>query len=163
MLVSPDRQRTSAEPFDFYMNKICLSLQSRLKIIVTSRSPLLYRWQDPRVEFVAIDFLQPVGEVISKMYPLCGDVTHAYFSSYVHHEDLVKLKELNVPLFKTFLDALEIVAMKTLQRVLLQTGGKVGANSPSACLSAHMSITPPAPYSTMASTKDRSMLHYQKI
>ncbi|KAL5046074.1 hypothetical protein BDW71DRAFT_70485 [Aspergillus fruticulosus] len=94
------------------------------KIIITSRRPLKNYWQDPRVEFIALDFLEPVETIVSKMTPYCGDVTHAYFTSYVHTDDFAKLKEYNVPLFENFLTALDQVARDTLQRVCLQTGGK---------------------------------------
>ncbi|KAL4761199.1 SDR family oxidoreductase [Aspergillus foveolatus] len=94
------------------------------KIIITSRRPLKNYWQDPRVEFIALDFLEPVETIISKMTPYCSDVTHAYFTSYVHTDDFAKLKEFNVPLSENFLTAIDQVARNTLQRVCLQTGGK---------------------------------------
>jgi len=37
-------------------------------IVVTSRSSLKNYWQDPRVEFVAIDFLEPVETIIAKCW-----------------------------------------------------------------------------------------------
>lgn len=97
----------------------------RSKIIITSRSPLKGYWQDPRVEFIALDFLEPVETIVSKMAPYCHDVTHAYYASYVHTDDFARLKVLNVPLFENFLTAIDQVARNTLQRVCLQTGGKV--------------------------------------
>ena len=93
--------------------------------MVTSRSPLKNFWQDPRVEFVAIDFLAPVDTIIQKMLPVCRDVTHAYFTSYVHTDDFQKLRDMNVPLFENFLTAIDTVAGESLQRICLQTGGKV--------------------------------------
>jgi hypothetical protein len=93
--------------------------------VVTSRSPLKNYWQDPRVEFVAIDFLEPVETVISKISRSCEKVTHAYYTSYVHTDDFAKLRDYNVPLFKTFLVAIDTVAGQNLQRICLQTGGKV--------------------------------------
>ena len=93
--------------------------------MVTSRSPLKNFWQDPRVEFVAIDFLAPVDTIIQKMLPLCRDVTHAFFTSYVHIDDFKKLRDMNVPLFENFMTAIDTVAGESLQRVCLQTGGKV--------------------------------------
>jgi nucleoside-diphosphate-sugar epimerase len=95
------------------------------RIVVTSRSPLKNYWQDPRVEFVAIDFLEPVETVISKISRSCEKVTHAYYTSYVHTDDFAKLRDYNVPLFKTFLVAIDTVAGQNLQRICLQTGGKV--------------------------------------
>ncbi len=82
-------------------------------------------WQDPRVEFVAIDFLAPIESIIEKMLPLCKNVTHAYYTSYVHTDDFKKLRAMNVPLFENFLTALDTVAGASLQRICLQTGGKV--------------------------------------
>jgi hypothetical protein len=77
------------------------------------------------VEFVALDFLEPVDALVQKMQPFCQGVTHAFFTSYVHTDDFAKLRDLNVPLFEHFLLAIDSVAGKDLQRVCLQTGGKV--------------------------------------
>ncbi|KAF2127630.1 NAD-dependent epimerase/dehydratase [Dothidotthia symphoricarpi CBS 119687] len=95
------------------------------KIITTSRSPLGFSWQDWRVEFVAIDFLDPVEKIKAIMKEHgCEDVTHAYFTSYVHKDDFSDLKDTNIPLFKNFVDSINEVAGKNLQRMSLQTGGK---------------------------------------
>lgn len=101
----------------------------RSKIIITSRSPLSHYWIDPRVTFVAIDFLEPASKIVESIKHVCHDVTHAYFASYVHVDDFKKLKEQNVPLFRNFLDTIDAVASTTLQRVCLQTGGKVSKES----------------------------------
>ncbi|KAI9037862.1 SDR family oxidoreductase [Aspergillus affinis] len=93
------------------------------KIIVSSRRPLANHWVDPRVEFVALDFLDPVDVIISKMKNICAPVTHAYFTSYVHDDDFKVLRDKNVPLFRNFMDALDTACPK-LERVSLQTGGK---------------------------------------
>ena len=93
--------------------------------MVSSRSPLKYHWQDPRVYFVAVDFLDSLETIIAQMNPLCADVTHAFFTSYVHSDDFERLRDANVPLFKNFLTAIDLVARDTLQGVCLQTGGKV--------------------------------------
>lgn len=77
------------------------------------------------MEFVAIDFLSPIETIIQKMLPLCQEVTHAYYTSYVHTDDFDRLRDLNVPLFQNFLTAIDTVAGSSLQRVCLQTGGKV--------------------------------------
>jgi hypothetical protein len=82
-------------------------------------------WQDPRVEFVAINFLDPVDSIVWKISDMCKNVTHAYFMSYVHTDDFAKLKDLNIPLFENFLTAIDKVAGSSLERVCLQTGGKV--------------------------------------
>lgn len=96
----------------------------RSKIIVTSRRPPPTPWIDPRVEFVAVDFLESVETIISKIKDICSPVTHAYFTSYVHDDDFRVLREKNVPLFRNFLDAVDAVC-PALRRVSLQTGGKV--------------------------------------
>ncbi|GME35299.1 Nucleoside-diphosphate-sugar epimerase [Neofusicoccum parvum] len=93
------------------------------KIIVSSRRPLASPWYDSRVHFVAADFLAPVEEIVEALKPICGDVTHVYFSSYVHHPNLARLPEKNVPLFRNFLDAM-VEVCPNLERVCLQTGGK---------------------------------------
>ncbi|KAJ5210860.1 hypothetical protein N7491_010673 [Penicillium cf. griseofulvum] len=93
------------------------------KIIVTSRRPLPSSWVDPRVEFVALDFLNPVEVLINKIKTICKDVTHAYFTSYIHSMDFSKLAEKNCPLFRNFLEAIDAACPK-LERVCLQTGGK---------------------------------------
>ena len=88
-------------------------------------SPLKSYWQDPGVEFVAIDFLQRTETIVHKMLPYCQDMSHAFFTSYVHTDYVTKLRDLNVPLFENFLTAIDTVAGPSLQRVSLQTGGKV--------------------------------------
>lgn len=98
----------------------------RSKIIITSRrKPAQLFWHDPRLTFIPLDFLKHVDELIEAMTPLCNDVTHAFFASYVHDADFSKLAGYNVPLFTNFLVALDAVATNTLQRICLHTGGKV--------------------------------------
>ena len=77
------------------------------------------------MEFISLNFLEPVEELIQKMHPFCQGVTNAFFTSYVHTDDFTKLRDLNVPLFEHFLLAIDSVAGNFLQRVCLQTGGKV--------------------------------------
>lgn len=95
------------------------------KIIVTSRKPTKIFWQDDRVQQIPIDFLKSHDELVATMKPFCSDVTHAFYTSYVHTDDFTKLPEYNIPLFENFFNALEGVAGKNLQRICLQTGGKV--------------------------------------
>lgn len=95
------------------------------RIIVTSRKPTKIFWQDDRVEHFSLDFLNPHGEIVAAMAPFCADVTHAFYASYVHTDDLKQLPVYNVPLFENFLKAVEEVAAASLQRICLQTGGKV--------------------------------------
>lgn len=93
------------------------------KIVITSRSAFKTTVSDPRVQFIALDFTQPADALASKMREVCTDVTHAYFSSYVHKDDFVELNEANAALFENFLGALLKVTPK-LENVTLQTGGK---------------------------------------
>ncbi|KAI2871856.1 hypothetical protein CBS76997_4373 [Aspergillus niger] len=73
------------------------------EIIITSRSPIKTVYTDPRVRFVAIDLLGPVEVIVEKIKELC--------------------KDKNGPLFRTFIEAVDLACPK-LQRVVLQTGGK---------------------------------------
>lgn len=91
---------------------------------MTSRRPLPNAWVDPRVRFVAVDFLDSVDRISAVLKDVCSDVTHAFFTSYVHSDDFRLLRDKNVPLFRNFLDSVDTVCPK-LQRVCLQTGGKV--------------------------------------
>ena len=93
------------------------------KIITTSRSPFKTNVKDPRVEFIALDFSKKPAELVESMEGLCANVTHAYFSSYVHKDDFAELNKANSSLFENFLDAIVGVAPK-LENVTLQTGGK---------------------------------------
>lgn len=100
----------------------------RSKIIITSRRPLNARFTDPRVEFIALDFLNSPASIVEQIKELCGDVTHAFFTSYIHNNDFSKLHEKNGPLFRNYLEAVDQACPK-LQRVVLQTGGKVRCDS----------------------------------
>lgn len=96
----------------------------RSKIIITSRRPPATYWVDPRVEFLALDFLEPTEVITDKIKVICKDVTHAYFTSYIRDNDFDKLAEKNCPLFRNFVDAVD-TACPNLERICLQTGGKV--------------------------------------
>ncbi|KAE8313385.1 hypothetical protein BDV41DRAFT_576853 [Aspergillus transmontanensis] len=94
------------------------------RIIITSRTPLTLSVQDPRVELIALDFSKPVDVLAQDMSPLCTEVTHAYFSSYVHKDSFAELNAANRSLFENFLEALLLVTGTSLQNCTLQTGGK---------------------------------------
>lgn len=76
------------------------------------------------MEFVAVDFLDPKEKITAALEHVCRDVTHAFFTSYIHEDDFRKLKDKNVPLFMNFIDVIDAVC-PNLERVCLQTGGKV--------------------------------------
>ncbi|RFU33096.1 hypothetical protein B7463_g3232, partial [Scytalidium lignicola] len=93
------------------------------KIIATSRNSFQSKVKDKRVQFLALDFNEDPKELITRMEKDCKDVTHAYFSSYVHRDDFDELAEANIQLFQNFLTAITSVA-PGLKNVTLQTGGK---------------------------------------
>jgi nucleoside-diphosphate-sugar epimerase len=93
------------------------------RFIVTSRSPFKTTVHDDRIKFIALDLSNDPATLIENMRSLCQDVTHAYFSSYVHKDDFAELNTANEKLFSNFLDALLSVAPK-LENCTLQTGGK---------------------------------------
>ena len=78
---------------------------------------------DPRITFIALDFTQDVKSLVQEMKPVCSNVTHAYFCSYVHKDDFAELNTANAALFENFIDSLQQVA-ETLENATLQTGGK---------------------------------------
>ncbi|KAM0302371.1 hypothetical protein ACHAPM_004363 [Fusarium culmorum] len=92
-------------------------------IIASSLSPLKSRVKDDRLLFLPLDFTKSGKDLVLEMKETCAEVTHAYFSSYVHHDDFEELNRANAILFENFLDALITVAPK-LECCVLQTGGK---------------------------------------
>ena len=99
------------------------------RIVVTSRSPFKTTVNDPRIEFIALDFTADAHTLEASMKTTCAGVTHAYFSSYVHHDDFVELNSANKALFENFLDALLQVA-SGLKNCTLQTGGESWVRNP---------------------------------
>ena len=93
------------------------------RIVVTSRRPLATKYDDPRVSFVSLDLLQDQKTLIDVFKKDASDVTHAYFSAYIHREDFQELNRANTGIFDNFLDALE-ASCANLANVTLQTGGK---------------------------------------
>ena len=93
------------------------------KFIVTSRSPFQTTVQDDRILFIALDFSHDAEALANRMRAACSEVTHAYFSSYIHKDDFAELNRANEALFENFLDALLLTAPR-LQSCTLQTGGK---------------------------------------
>lgn len=73
---------------------------------------------------MAIDFLDRAEVIVEKLKELCKNVTHAFFTSYIHDNDFSKLHVKNGPLFRNFIKSVDLACPK-LQRVVLQTGGKV--------------------------------------
>ena len=92
-------------------------------IIATSRTPLVFDVSDPRLTFIAIDFLKPASELIPTLKDSLSSVTHVYFSSYIHNNNFVALNASNEALFQNFIASVPQVA-PNLQNIVLQTGGK---------------------------------------
>ncbi|KAK8076356.1 NAD(P)-binding Rossmann-fold containing protein [Apiospora phragmitis] len=92
-------------------------------IIFTSRSAFKPTVADPRIRFIAIDFLHDVPDLVKHMQEVCRLVTHAYFCSYLHKDDFTESYAANKALFASFLSALDQTTPK-LENVTLQTGGK---------------------------------------
>ncbi|CEJ80853.1 hypothetical protein VHEMI01013 [[Torrubiella] hemipterigena] len=93
------------------------------EFIATSFSLLNILVKDDRIKFILLDFTKPASELIDAMRPVCGRVTHAFFSSYLHNDDFAELNVANARLFQNFIDALLAVA-PNLEACVLQTGGK---------------------------------------
>ena len=102
------------------------SSSRRAETIISSRSPIKTIYTDPRVRFVDIDLLKPVETIVEQIKELCQGVTHTFFTTYVHN-DFPKLHKKNGPLFRNFIEAVDLACPK-LQRVVLQTGGKVNTD-----------------------------------
>lgn len=93
------------------------------EIIVTSRSPFETLVKDDRIKFVALDFTASPQTLADLMKDSCAQVTHVYFSSYVHKDSFQELNQANQALFENFLTAVVNVSPR-LENVTLQTGGK---------------------------------------
>ncbi|KAJ5449418.1 nucleoside-diphosphate-sugar epimerase GsfE [Penicillium daleae] len=77
-------------------------------VVKYQKSPKV-AFADPRIDFVAIDYLEPVNENINKLKLICADITHVFYTSYIHSSDPKLLPQKNVPLFKSFLDIMEVI------------------------------------------------------
>lgn len=96
--------------------------------------------EDPRLELVhGIDLSSELEDVKSKMKEKIKNiekVTHVFymglhfilrrliFPAFTNRPDQVRLRTVNVPMFKTAIEAIDTLA-PNLEHVILQTGGKV--------------------------------------
>lgn len=113
--------------YQFLSGFLLTTIATRSEIIVTSRKPPGNFWVDPRVRFISLDFLESPDVLIEKLRKICQHVTHAFFTSYIHSSDFVDTEDSNCALFRNFLEAVDTVC-PNLQRVSLQTGGKVSSH-----------------------------------
>eukprot|EP00029_Vermamoeba_vermiformis_P002420 TRINITY_DN12794_c0_g1_i1.p1 TRINITY_DN12794_c0_g1~~TRINITY_DN12794_c0_g1_i1.p1 ORF type:complete len:340 (+),score=49.10 TRINITY_DN12794_c0_g1_i1:50-1021(+) len=96
------------------------------KIIAISRRKPELDKEDARFVHLPIDLTSSEEEIAKKLKEGgAAEATHVFYSAYVHEKkwDAKTLYESNVPMFKTFIKAIDSVA-KNLQRIELQTGGK---------------------------------------
>jgi len=95
------------------------------RIIATSRRAPRFLPKDPRIQFLQADLNSDnvTIEAILRKAGVTG-VTHFFHLAYIHHFDFHKQYEYNVPFFKNILTAVHNINQESLERVLLQTGGK---------------------------------------
>ncbi|RSL96399.1 hypothetical protein CEP52_011491 [Fusarium oligoseptatum] len=95
------------------------------RIIATSRRKPRLLPKDPRIEFAQADLNVDVEqvEVLLREAKATG-VTHFFHMAYVHHAAFDKQFEYNVPFFRNILYVVDKLNRDTLERVILQTGGK---------------------------------------
>ncbi|TGO41705.1 hypothetical protein BHYA_0017g00140 [Botrytis hyacinthi] len=100
------------------------------RIIALSRSPPSNLPSDPRVEFHSLDLTVTAGEIAEALSAKeLTNVTHFFHYAYIHTDydhpnHLEEMTKNNVPLFTNTLTAIDVTSRDTLQRVILQTGGK---------------------------------------
>lgn len=95
------------------------------RIIATSRRKPQFLPKDPRIEFAQADLNVDVEQVeaLLKQSNATG-ITHFFHMAYVHHAAFDKQFEYNVPFFRNILYVVDKLNQNTLERVILQTGGK---------------------------------------
>ncbi|TGO29499.1 hypothetical protein BPAE_0014g00500 [Botrytis paeoniae] len=100
------------------------------RIIALSRSPPSNLPSDPRVEFHSLDLTATAGEIAEALSAKeFTNVTHFFHYAYIHTDydhpnHLEEMTKNNVPLFTNTLTAIDLTSRDSLQRVILQTGGK---------------------------------------
>jgi nucleoside-diphosphate-sugar epimerase len=102
-----------------------LSSPSWGRIIAVYRSTPIDIPQDPRLKIALVDLSKSASEIATsfKAQNATG-VTHFFHFAYKHHSGLQELEDDNVPMFANTLTAIDDTSRETLQRVILQTGGK---------------------------------------
>ncbi|KAL8939804.1 MAG: hypothetical protein Q9216_003155 [Gyalolechia sp. 2 TL-2023] len=92
---------------------------------------LLTPEQRPRIKHVPIDLTSSGAEIASSLKRADVEADHVFFYGYQHPQGMSAmdpatadaLVEINVPIFRNFLDALALARIQP-KRILLQTGGK---------------------------------------
>jgi len=107
------------------MVKQLLSSPSWSRIIAVYRSTPTDLPPDPRLEVALVDLSKSASEIATSLRAQnATGVTHFFHFAYQHHSGLQELEESNVPMFTNTLTAIDDTSRETLQRVILQTGGK---------------------------------------
>ncbi|KAF2495263.1 NAD(P)-binding protein [Lophium mytilinum] len=102
-----------------------LSSPSWTRIIAVYRTTPTNIPQDPRLSIALVDLSQPASEIATSLTAQnATGVTHFFHFAYKHHSDPQALVDSNVPMFANTLTAIDDTSRSTLQRVILQTGGK---------------------------------------
>ena len=107
------------------MIKQLLSSPAWNRIIAVYRSAPKDIPRDPRLEIILVDLSKSSSQIAEslKIQNATG-VTHFFHFAYKHHTGLQELQDANVPMFTNTLTAIDDTSRDSLQRVVLQTGGK---------------------------------------
>ena len=107
------------------MVKQLLSSPSWDRIIAVYRTDPKDVPQDPRLKIVLVDLSKSSSDIAESLKSQhATGVTHFFHFAYKHHVGLQELQDDNVPMFTNTLTAIDDTSKDTLQRVILQTGGK---------------------------------------
>ncbi|PQE15038.1 nucleoside-diphosphate-sugar epimerase protein [Rutstroemia sp. NJR-2017a BVV2] len=95
------------------------------QIHALSRSPPTTLPSDPRIHFHTLDLTAPQSTIASALRSQhITNITHFFYYAYIHSLSLPQQAQDNIPLFRNTLYAVDEVCGGTLERVILQTGGK---------------------------------------
>ncbi|KAM3068453.1 hypothetical protein ACMFMG_009593 [Clarireedia jacksonii] len=95
------------------------------QIHALSRSPPTTAPSDPRIQFHTLDLTAPQSSITSALQSHnITSVTHFFHFAYLHSPSISQQAKDNIPLFRNTLYAVDEACGATLERVILQTGGK---------------------------------------
>ncbi|PQE05993.1 nucleoside-diphosphate-sugar epimerase protein [Rutstroemia sp. NJR-2017a BBW] len=95
------------------------------EIHALSRSPPTTAPSDSRIHFHTLDLSAPLSTLTSFLQSHnLTHITHFFHYAYIHSPSLTQQAADNIPLFRNTLYAIDTVSSSTLERVILQTGGK---------------------------------------
>ncbi|PQE18975.1 nucleoside-diphosphate-sugar epimerase protein [Rutstroemia sp. NJR-2017a WRK4] len=95
------------------------------EIHALSRSPPTTTPSDPRIHFHTLDLSAPLSTLTSFLQSHnLTHITHFFHYAYIHSPSLIQQAADNIPLFHNTVYAIDTASSSTLERVILQTGGK---------------------------------------